>query len=259
MRVLVACELSGVVRDAFVRAGHSAYSCDIEDSESRGLHYKGDVLDLLEGWAPVRFSQECQELQDEVDLEFCPVSMVESCCCYCYGPTQEGIEYKEVEGGLLGRPVARPHWDLIIAHPPCTYLCSSGLHWNKRIEGRTQKTEDALKFVWTLLDAPCEKIALENPRGCIGTRIRHSDQVIQPYQFGHDASKETHLWLKNLPLLEPTGEVLPRWVNGKPRWINQLDSGQNRLGPSKDRARIRSRTYEGIAAAMAAQWGDLDV
>jgi hypothetical protein len=121
-------------------------------------------------------------------------------------------------------------WNLMIAHPDCTYLCSSGLHWNKRVPGRQQKTEKALEFVRLLLDAPIEHIGLENPVGCISTRIRPPDQWIQPYQFGHDASKKTGLWLKNLPKLTPTKFVEPRMVNGKPRWANQTDSGQNRLG-----------------------------
>lgn len=145
-------------------------------------------------------------------------------------------------------------WDLMIAFPPCTYLCSSGLHWNKRRPERAEKTEEALEFVQRLLDAPVPHIALENPIGCISTRIRPPDQIIQPYQFGHDASKGTCLWLKNLPPLTPTQNVEPRMVNGKPRWGNQTDSGQNRLGPSADRWAKRSETYPGIAQAMANQW-----
>lgn len=196
MRVLVACEYSGTVRNAFIRDGHYALSCDLLPSDSPiGDHYQGNVLDILD-----------------------------------HG------------------------WDLMIAHPPCTYLCSSGLHWNKRIPDRAQKTEEALEFVQLLLDAPIQKIALENPIGCISTRIRKPDQTIQPYQFGDDASKSTCLWLKGLPLLRPTKFVEPRVVNGKPRWANQTDSGQNRLPPSADRWKIRSETYVGIAEAMVAQW-----
>lgn len=145
-------------------------------------------------------------------------------------------------------------WDMMIAHPPCTYLCVSGLHWNKRSPERAQKTEEALEFVRFLLDADIPRIALENPVGAISTRIRPPDQYIQPYEFGHDASKKTGLWLKNLPLLKGTSYVQPRMVNGKPRWSNQTDSGQNRLGPSPDRSLQRSRTYEGIAKAMVEQW-----
>jgi len=197
MRVLVACEYSGAVRDAFIRAGHYAASCDLLPSESNiGDHYQCNVLDIID-----------------------------------HG------------------------WDLLIAHPPCTYLCSSGLHWNKRVPGRQEKTEEALRFVEELMQAPVPLIAIENPIGCISTRIRKADQTIQPYQFGHDASKATCLWLKGLPPLEPTQYVEPRIVNGRKRWGNQTDSGQNRLPPSADRWKIRSETYIGIAEAMANQWG----
>ena len=197
MRVLVACEYSATVREAFRSAGHYALSCDLLPTEVDGPHYQGDVRDII---------------NDE--------------------------------------------WDLMIAHPPCTYLCSSGLHWNKRVEGRAAKTEEALEFVQFLLDAPIPRIALENPIGCIGTRIRKADQTIQPWQFGHDASKATCLWLKGLPVLQPTDLIAPRIVNGKKRWGNQTDSGQNRLPPSEDRWKIRSETYAGIAEAMAKQWSE---
>jgi hypothetical protein len=198
MRVLVACEYSGTVRDAFLAVGHYAMSCDLLPTDQPGPHVQGDVLPLLE-----------------------------------------------------------EEWDLMIAHPPCTYLCSSGLHWNKRLAERAELTAKALEFVKLLLSAPIPRIALENPMGCISTRIRQPDQYIQPWQFGHDASKKTGLWLKNLPLLRPTRIVHPRMVNGKPRWSNQTDSGQNKLPPSKDRWKIRSATYPGIAKAMAEQWGNL--
>ena len=147
----------------------------------------------------------------------------------------------------------------MVAHPPCTYLCSSGLHWNKRVPGRQAQTEEALLFVQALMNAPIERIAIENPVGCISTRIRKPDQTIQPYQFGEDASKATCLWLKNLPLLKPTSFIPPRRVNGRPRWGNQTDSGQNKLPPSADRWAIRSMTYQGIADAIASQWGSLDL
>lgn len=209
MRVLVACEFSGVVRETFLKRGHDAYSCDLlpcdnEPSYSvqhpRARHYQCDVhLMLHDGY--------------------------------------------------------NPRWDLIIAHPPCTYLCSSGLHWNKRIPGRADETEKALEFVRELMEADADKICIENPIGCISTRIRKYDQAIQPYQFGHDASKTTCLWLKNLPKLVPTGYVEPRIIGNKLRWANQTDSGQNRLGPSADRWALRSITYQGIADAMADQWG----
>lgn len=148
-------------------------------------------------------------------------------------------------------------WDLMIAHPPCTYLCSSGLHWNKRRPERALLTEESLDFVRLLMNAPIPRIAIENPIGCIGTRIRKADQTIHPHQFGHDASKATCLWLKGLPLLVPTAHVAPRLVDGKKRWANQTDSGQNSLPPSDDRWKIRSATYAGIAEAMATQWGAL--
>ncbi len=198
MKVLVACEYSGRVRDAFLALGHDAMSCDLLPTDAPGPHYQGDVQDVL-----------------------------------------------------------GQRWDLMIAHPPCTYLASSGLHWNKRQPDRAVKTEAALQFVMALLNAPIERIALENPIGCISTRVRKPEQVIQPWQFGDDASKATCLWLKNLPPLKPTKLIPGRLVNGKRRWANQTDSGQNRLSPSADRWKKRSETYQGIAAAMADQWGSL--
>lgn len=145
-------------------------------------------------------------------------------------------------------------WDMVLAFPPCTYLCGSGLHWNTRRPGRAALTEAALDFVRLHLEADAPLIALENPVGCISSRIRKPDQIIQPHQFGHDASKTTCLWLKGLPRLVPTHAVPPRLVAGRPRWANQTDSGQNRLGPSEDRWALRALTYPGIAEAMAAQW-----
>jgi hypothetical protein len=201
LRVLVACEFSGTVRQAFAAQGWDSWSCDLLPSEDGGQHIQGDVRELLAGAA-------CMD-----------------------------------------------EWDLLIAHPPCTYLCSSGLHWNTRVPGRQKQTEEALLFVKSLLYAPIQHIAVENPVGCIGTRIRKADQIIQPHQFGHDASKQTCLWLKNLPPLVATKAVAPRLVNGKPRWANQTDSGQNRLGMTANRWALRSLTYPGIAAAMADQWG----
>lgn len=196
MRVLVACEYSGRVRDAFLRNGHDAMSCDLLPTDVPGPHYQGDVRDVL----------------------------------------SEG-------------------WDLMVCHPPCTYLTVAGMHWTKRGLRDPKLTEDALEFVGLLLGAPINRIALENPVSVISSRIRKPDQIIQPYQFGHDASKATCLWLKNLPPLRPTGFVEPRVVNGRNRWANQTDSGQNRLAPSSDRWKIRSETYKGIADAMATQWG----
>lgn len=218
-RVLIACERFGVIRDAFIKAGHDAMSCDLVDTAVPGPHYTGDVRDILD------------------------------------------------DG-----------WDLMIAHPDCTYLCSSGLHWNHRVPGRAQLTEEALDFVRLLMAAPISRIAIENPMGWIGTAIRKADQTIQPYEFGDNASKRTGLWLKNLPLLKPTGFVEPRLVcqdckfvfayghhkclkcgshRYLPRWDNQTDSGQNKLGPSDDRAMLRAKTYQGWADAMADQWGNI--
>lgn len=200
MRVLVACEFSGVVRDAFRRRGHDAWSCDLLPTEAEGPHFQRDILDVL--W---------------------------------------------------GQPDGE-RWDLLIAHPPCTYLSVSGMHRTVRGLRDPKLTEDALAFVQELLNAPVPLIALENPVGVISTRIRKPSQIIQPYEYGHDASKRTCLWLKGLPRLRPTRYVPPRMVNGKPRWANQTDSGQNRLAPSDDRWKLRAATYEGIAEAMADQW-----
>lgn len=152
--------------------------------------------------------------------------------------------------------------DLVIAHPDCTYLAVSGLHWNKRRAGRAELTEAALAFVRWLMDLPVAKLAIENPVGCISTRIRKPDQIIQPFEFGDDASKKTCLWLRGLPRLSPGRRVAGRMVewpvgSGRmvERWANQTDSGQNREGPSEMRKEIRSNTFPGIAEAMAAQWG----
>ena len=180
-----------------------------------------------------------------------------------------GLGHDALSCDLLPTDVAGPHyvgdvrdlldagWDLMVAHPPCTYLSVSGMHWTTRGLRDPKLTEDALDFVRLLMAAPIRRIALENPVSVISSRIKRPDQVVQPYQFGHDASKKTCLWLKNLPLLRPTGFVEPRVVNGKQRWGNQTDSGQNVLGPSDDRWKERSKTYEGISRAMAEQWGCL--
>ena len=201
LKVLVACEYSGRVRDAFIARGHTAMSCDLLPTDVAGPHYQGDVFDIID------------------------------------------------QG-----------WDLMIAHPPCTYLSVSGMHWTTRGLRDPQLTEDALDFVQRLMDAPIAKIAIENPISVISSRIRKPDQIISPYQFGHDASKKTCLWLKDLPLLTPTQMVEPRIVitpSGKPakRWGNQCDNyGQDKLPPSADRWKLRSATYQGIADAIAAQW-----
>lgn len=185
MRVLVACEFSGIVREAFRKLGHDAWSCDLLPSEIDGQHYEGNVLELLDN---------------------------------------------------------DPHWDLMIAHPPCTHLAVSGARWFK---GKLAEQNNALVFAWALLDAPIKHIALENPVSIISTHIRKPDQIVQPWQFGHGETKATCLWLKNLPKLVSTNIV-----DGREHRVHKL-------GPSKDRWKERSRTLQGIANAMAEQWGSI--
>jgi hypothetical protein len=183
MKVLVACEYSGRVRDAFTKLGHDATSCDLLDTDTPGKHYKGDVLDII----------------------------------------NDG-------------------WDLMIAHPPCTHLAVSGARWFKE---KAKEQEEALEFVRVLLNAPIERIALENPISVISSKIRKPDQIIQPWQFGHGETKATCLWLKNLPKLVPTNIVEGR------------EAKVHKMPPSPDRWKLRSTTYQGIADAMAQQWGML--
>jgi hypothetical protein len=183
MKILIACEFSGVTRDAFIRCGHDAISCDLEPSEKPGPHIQGDVLGLI----------------DE-------------------------------------------SWDMMIAFPPCTYICrSSSQYWGE--DGWWDRQQDALQFVWDLMHAPIPKIAIENPPGLIGTQIRKADQYIQPWQFGHGETKQTGLWLNGLPKLQPTDIVEGRVAR------------VHRMRPGPNRGRERSRTYPGIAQAMAEQWG----
>ena len=193
MRVLIACEYSGAVRDAFIRAGHYAASCDLLPSDSPlGDHYQCDVTAILDH-----------------------------------------------------------DWDLMIAHPPCTHLSVSGARWFK---GKQAKQAAALDFVRQLLDAPIPRIALENPVSIISSHIRKPDQIIQPWMFGHEATKTTCLWLKGLPHLTPTNIVgkgarhITKSGKSLPKWYN--------LPPSADRWKIRSATFQGIADAMAAQWDE---
>jgi len=181
MKVLVACEFSGIVRDAFCQRGHTAVSADILPSERPGEHYQGDVRDIL----------------------------------------SDG-------------------WDIMIAHPPCTHLAVSGARWFKY---KQQEQQEALEFVKELMAAPIPKIALENPISIISSRIRKPDQIIQPWMFGHGETKATCLWLKNLPKLIPTDIV-----DGREQRIHNMP-------PGPDRWRERSRTFPGIARAMAKQWG----
>jgi hypothetical protein len=181
MRVLVACERSGIVRDAFTALGDNAVSCDLEPSDRPGPHYQGDVRDILAN-----------------------------------------------------------DWDLMIAHPPCTYLTVSGARW---FADRQAQQDEALAFVRTLLAARIQKIAIENPVGVISTRLRKPDQIIHPWMFGHGETKGTCLWLVGLPRLRPTG-----YVDGRSPRIHHMP-------PGPERSRLRSQTYPGIAAAMARQWG----
>ena len=193
MRVLMACESSGTVRDAFLSLGHDAWSCDLLPTDIPGPHFQGDVRDHL---------------------------------------------------------VNPEDWDLVIAHPPCTDICVSGARYfkQKREDGRQQRAVD---FFMMFTKLSC-KWAIENPIGVMSTFYRKPDQIIQPFQFGHPESKQTCLWLSGLPVLTSTN-ILSLPVSG--RWQNQTPSGQNKLGPSPDRWKIRSQTYKGIAEAMALQWG----
>ena len=183
MKVLVACEFSGIVRDAFIAKGHDALSCDLLPTEQPGPHYQGDVFDII----------------------------------------NDG-------------------WDLMIAHPPCTDLAVSGARWfaEKRADGRQ---DESVEFFMRLVCANIRKIAVENPISIMSTVWRKPDQIIQPWMFGHGETKSTCLWLKHLPKLEPT-----KLVEGREPKIH-------RLPPSIDRWKNRSRTYQGIANAMADQWG----
>lgn len=142
-------------------------------------------------------------------------------------------------------------WDLGIFFPDCTYVCGSGLHWNKRRPGRQALTDAAVEFFIRLYNCKIARVALENPIGCLSTRFRKPDQIIHPWQFGEDASKATCIWKRGLPDLQPTN-VLP---GGRlARRANQTASGQNKLGPSPERAMLRAKAYKGIAVAMAKQW-----
>lgn len=183
-------------------------------------------------------------------------------------PAEDASEF-HIQGRVQDVLYAR-QWDLLIAHPPCTFLSSSGLHWNKRVPGRSDLTEAAAKFAIELWRSEIPRVCIENPVGALSRYIGPSTQTIQPYQFGADASKRTCLWLRGLPKLSPREFVAPRVPGavdfdlfdspvGLPRWSNQTDSGQNKLPPSEDRWRERSRTYPGIAEAMADAWAFLPV
>lgn len=183
MKILVACEYSGIVRDAFIKKGHDAMSCDLLPTESVGPHYQGDILEILP----------------------------------YYG------------------------FDMVIAFPPCTHLAVSGARWfkEKKADGRQQQGID---FFMMLTKLDC-KWSIENPIGIMSTHYRKPDQIIQPWQFGHGETKATCLWLNGLPELKPTNIV-----DGREQKIWKMP-------PSKDRAKLRSKTYKGVAQAMAEQWG----
>ena len=183
MRILVACEYSGTVRDAFRALGHDAMSCDLLPTERPGPHYQGSVLDILD------------------------------------------------DG-----------WDMLVGHPPCTHLAVSGARWWK---DKREEQQQALAFVHLLMGASIPRIAIENPVSIISTAIRKPDQIVQPWQFGHGETKATCLWLMGLPKLVPTNVV-----DGREQRIHKMS-------PGPDRWKERSRTYQGIADAMAAQWGNL--
>ena len=187
MKVLIACEFSGVVRNAFAINGHDAISCDILPTELKGNHHQGDVLDIL------------NEKQEQ--------------------------------------------WDLMIAHPPCTYLCNSGVRWLHEISGRWDELNKAKEFFNVFLNSNIKKIAIENPIPHKYAELPKYTQIIQPWMFGHGESKATCLWLKNLPELKPTSIVSGR----KPKVHYEA--------PGSNRQKNRSRTCAGIAAAMAEQWG----
>jgi hypothetical protein len=203
MRVLVACEFSGVVRDAFARRGWDAWSCDLLPSETPGQHFKGDIRDM---------SFRCRGLWT---------------------------------------------FDLLIAHPPCTYLSRAGARWWKE-PGRAELADNAAEFVFMLRDAPVPRIAIENPIGQLNSRWRKPDQTIQPWEFGHPFTKATCLWLKNLPPLLPTSisPTAPVPLVACNRSARKR-AGLPRLGVVSG-GKEASRTFVGIAEAMAAQWGNLD-
>lgn len=198
MKVLIACECSGVVREAFRAKGHYAVSCDLRDTDIPGHHYKGNVFDILG-----------------------------------HG------------------------WDLMIGHPPCTYLTVAGARWlgDPRYPNRYNDREDAAEFFMKLYDSGVPKVCLENPVGYMSTYFRKPDQYIQPYQFGHETTKKTGLWLKNLPLLNPTKVVTPRMVTLKSGKVFSEWYYRSSVLPLKDRQKFRSKTFQGIADAMADQWG----
>jgi hypothetical protein len=259
MKILLACEESQAVCMAFRERGHEAYSCDVLECSGGHpeWHIKDDVLKVMHGWRKVVFADEClyEDWDEDMECATCPNCLIDYTDCPCPGPTQEDendepyepYEYTEFDDVLYARPKGFK-WDMMIAFPPCTHLAVSGAHLfeQKRKDGRQQ---EGIDFFLALANAPIDKIAIENPVGIMSTIYRKPDCIIQPWMFGDDASKKTCLWLKNLPVLFPTHSS---W---KKIYSNQTPSGQNKLGPSPERARLRSKTYQGIANAFASQWG----
>lgn len=198
MRVLIACEFSGIVRDAFAANGHDAWSCDLLSTEKPGQHILGDVLEVLN----------------------------------------------------MG-------WDLMIAHPPCTYLANSGERWMRNNPERRRKRVEAVEFVRSLWNAPIERVAIENPVGHLSTAFMPPSQKIQPFYFGDPEWKTTCLWLRGVPPLMFTGKVMPDMTEGGGAKPGRITSHIHRLSPGPDRWKERSRTFPGFAKAMAQQWGCL--
>lgn len=254
LRVLVACEFSGIVRDAFAARGHDAWSCDLLPSERPGPHYQGDIFDVIDGWMPVMFSADCDEDGN------CPICGIDFAECSHPGPTQDGMEYVEKDGVLFARPEDSTAWDMMIAFPPCTDLCVSGAkHFaKKRANGQQQKS---VEFFMKLANAPIPKIAIENPVGIMSSKWREPDQIVQPWMFGDEATKTTCLWLKGLrclsydaPLFAESKIVgkgkrhVTKGGNSLPEWYNIPPTNPNR-------SKIRSTTFPGLGQAMAEQWG----
>ena len=238
MKVLAGCEFSGIVRDAFKKRGHDAWGCDLLPTEKPGQHIQGDVLAYLDG------------------LHLCP---------NCGGACESDHNSFQCHKCERLWPLTFPHkfirWDLMIAHPPCTYLTVAGNKWfnseyKTRFPNRQSQRDEAAAFFMTLANAPINKIAIENPIGVMSTRWHKPDQIIQPYQFGIPVRKSTCLWLKGLPKLKPTKIVSPELDyfpsgNCQSKWHTET----GRIHDKLERRKARSRTFQGIADAMAEQWG----
>lgn len=240
MKVLVACEFSGIVRDAFIMRGHDAMSCDLLPTERPGPHYQGDIIEFINGDTGFCICLECYEKCEHDHNSFW--------CDYCRKlyPLFCKDEYRK--------------FDLMIAHPPCTYLTVARNKYYKkeykdRFPNQFKDRRKAIEFFLLLASSSINKIAIENPVGIMSTRYRKPDQIIQPYQFGHTERKATCLWLKNLPKLKPTNIIDPVIIKHKSgRTCSHLHYETLKLSP-EERQKKRSRTFQGIADAMAEQWG----